>query len=250
MLRPSRSESTARQRFAWRPRAVVGLVGAVVVLLSGTTSTAFGSSQVFEETFTGDTITVPSDWTSLKGGTEAACLTARSSGLAVTGVVGAGGIAGCTPRSGESDPVDTSGSGVLRLTQDFGNQAPAVIYNRAQSMSDGLDITFNLAKWGGGLDSANGLTFFLKDGSHTPDVPGAFGGALGYALRIRTGSDAPGLPGALLGVGFDSNGAFSNKTTVETYTKDCTAAGRILSSARTLLARSAIATTSPCVVPT
>lgn len=82
-------------------------------------------------------------------------------------------------------------------------------YTLAQPASAGLDITFWQSQWGGVSPSggADGLSFFLKDGSDGVDSVGATGAALGYAPGA---GNVNGLSGALLGIGLDAWGGFGD----------------------------------------
>jgi Bacterial lectin len=102
---------------------------------------------------------------------------------------------------------DADGQGALRLTSAGGNQSSFVIFNDTITSSQGLSITFDFFSYGG--NGADGISFFLIDGSQSPTTAGAPGGALGYAAR---GSGQPGLVGGYLGVGFDEFGNFSSST--------------------------------------
>lgn len=126
-------------------------------------------------------------------------LTARNTVVAPTG-----GIQGSP--TGALDPV---GEGALRLTSNVADQAAFVLYNNPISSRDGLTITFELYAYGGTTDPdrADGVSFFLLDGSVSPDTAGAFGGSLGYAQKTGI---APGIAGGYLGIGFDEFGNFSS----------------------------------------
>jgi len=81
--------------------------------------------------------------------------------------------------------------------------------------SEGLDIRFTMAQWGGtintGSRTADGLTFFLRKGSESSNAAGYLGGSLGYAPF--PGGSHVGLAGGLLGVGFDQWGNFTDTST-------------------------------------
>jgi hypothetical protein len=77
--------------------------------------------------------------------------------------------------------------------------------NEALPSSYGLDITFNTAQWGG--SGADGIAFFIVDGTVELTQPGSLGGALGYLPFPFYGT--PGVDGALMGIGFDAYGSFS-----------------------------------------
>jgi Domain of unknown function (DUF4347)/RTX calcium-binding nonapeptide repeat (4 copies) len=122
-------------------------------------------------------------------------LTASSTAIAPTG--------GLPGNPGTPDAV---GQGVLRLTNTNTDQAGFVLYNRALPANAGLSITFDLFSYGG--TGADGLSFFLIDGSKSPTQAGAFGGSLGYANRSEP--NIPGVDGGYIGIGFDEFGNYSN----------------------------------------
>ncbi|GIK38685.1 MAG: hypothetical protein BroJett011_25180 [Chloroflexota bacterium] len=79
--------------------------------------------------------------------------------------------------------------GWLRLTNPAGGQAGAAVYNIPSSIASGFDVEFDYAAYGG--SGADGITFYLIDGTTSPSL-GATGGGLGYQ----------GVTGAYFGVGF------------------------------------------------
>jgi FG-GAP-like repeat len=102
--------------------------------------------------------------------------------------------------------LDTAGNGALRLTTTAPQQAGFALYNAPIATSGGLTIEFDLASYGG--SGADGITFFLVDGSSAPALSGAPGGSLGYATSRY--SDHPGLSGGYLAIGYDEFGGFSD----------------------------------------
>ncbi|MEG4397321.1 DUF4347 domain-containing protein, partial [Microcoleus sp. BROC3] len=143
------------------------------------------------ETFQGSTALGP--WIYGTSGTsKAPGLTAGNGPGIIPGVVGG--------------PVDPAGSGALRLTSADFNQAAFVIYNSPISSTDGLKVTFDLFAYGGST-GADGVSFFLINGTTTPTAAGGFGGSLGYAPNNT--SSTPGIAGGYLGVGLDEFGNFS-----------------------------------------
>lgn len=102
--------------------------------------------------------------------------------------------------------IDTAGNGWLRLTQNAGNQSAYAFFDRAIQSPGAIRISFEYAVWNG--SGADGICFFLFDGSTVNPSPGAFGGSLGYAQK--TGVD--GVVNGWLGVGLDDFGNFSNPT--------------------------------------
>lgn len=92
----------------------------------------------------------------------------------------------------------------LRLTEASNGLSGFVLYDTAIPTSNGIDITFHQAQWGG--SGADGIVFFVKDASNRIFLPGAAGGSMGYSAGV--GDDINGLPGALLGIGLDAYGSF------------------------------------------
>jgi len=117
---------------------------------------------------------------------------------------------GYTPNltSGASDP---SGDGWLRLTSTGGNQATSAYYNQAFTSANAtVYAKFDYEAYGG--NGADGITFFLFDGSKTFGV-GSYGGSIGYAQRTVAGgggSNINGMNGGYLGVAIDEYGNFSS----------------------------------------
>ncbi|MEG4924534.1 DUF4347 domain-containing protein, partial [Microcoleus sp. F10-D1] len=145
------------------------------------------------ETFQGSTALGP--WIYNSDGSPPPGLTAGTGPGIIPGVVGG--------------PVDPAGSGALRLTSNAENQANYVIYNSPISATDGLKVTFDLFAYNGNT-GADGISFFLIDGTTTPTAAGGFGGSLGYAPN-NTRQQA-GIAGGYLGVGLDEFGNFSTST--------------------------------------
>jgi type IV pilus assembly protein PilY1 len=121
---------------------------------------------------------------------------------------------------------DAPGKGALRFTNWFG-QAGSIIYSGAPFPTGaGLQVIFKTVTYRGnsggtGLDGADGMGFFLMDGSFAPYDTGAFGGSLGYTcsnvnndptVRPADGTvrGYDGLAHAYLGLGIDEYGNFLN----------------------------------------
>ena len=156
------------------------------------------------------------DWRPLNG----ACLTAGNNtgsipacnGLSYySGKVQVGGTTGRLP--------DLAGQGALRLTNgdktDGGangdNQTGAVVSNFTFPTNQGLQVTFTTVTYGGDNlngHGADGISFFLMDGTKSPSV-GALGGSLGYSCSNSNGT-YDGVIGAYIGIGIDEYGNFSN----------------------------------------
>lgn len=105
--------------------------------------------------------------------------------------------------------LDTLGNGWLRMTTNTGNLSTYAYYNTpVPSQNTTIYSEFDFAFWeDGGSGAADGLAFFIFDGSQT-FAAGAFGGSLGYAQK--TGID--GLAGGYIGLGLDNWGNYSNPT--------------------------------------
>jgi type IV pilus assembly protein PilY1 len=198
--------------------AATALLGALCA------STAAAQSPVAED-FTGTTTT--NAWYYFNG----ACLTARTTGG--SGSPGTppgceaikssyynenltGGTAGA---SGNSDTLpDVSGSGALRFTNGSGggySQNGAIISGSTFSSTAGVQVTFKTVTYrgdsgGAANDGADGISFFLMDGSSsvTPNI-GSWGGSLGYTCS-NSNTDYHGMIGAYLGLGIDEYGNFLN----------------------------------------
>ena len=96
---------------------------------------------------------------------------------------------------------------MLRLTAPLNDQSGYLLYNSPLPSGDGLDAFFYASQWGG--DGADGLAFFFTDGEYELTAPGGNGGSLGYAAKYVLASDAQeGVAHGLLGIGFDTYGAF------------------------------------------
>ncbi|NJM47434.1 MAG: hypothetical protein HC860_15775 [Alkalinema sp. RU_4_3] len=168
-----------------------------------------GATPLFADPFTGATA-IENKWIVLKGGTAGT----KNPGLTASSATAfpttpANGIPGFA-----STATDTSGNGVLRLTDNTANQAAAVIYNQNIFSKAGISIEFDYFAYGGtevNGEKGDGLSFFLINGSETAPTSGAYGGSLGYAQRDVVGeTPVAGAKGGYLGVGFDSFGNFAN----------------------------------------
>jgi type IV pilus assembly protein PilY1 len=203
-----------KRKFA--PAALVALA------LAGLPTLAWGQL-VIQDNFTGASSSY--NWKTFTG----ACLTAGDGTGSIPACVGlpyygsetlVGGYGGTLP-----DPV---GNGALRFTNGYPGgyaQAGSVISNFTYPSGQGLSVTFTTATYrgdsgGAGADGADGMSFFLTDGSNPPYDTGAFGGSLGYTCS-NTNNDShtradgttrgyDGLVGAYLGLGIDEYGNFLN----------------------------------------
>ncbi|WP_122818849.1 DUF7507 domain-containing protein [Nocardioides pantholopis] len=157
-----------------------------------------GGTTIVSETFTGTSVADPS-WT-VQGDT---CLT----GARTAPPAGAAQIPTCaTHRTG---PVPALGAtpGYLQLTDASTQTAGSALYNRPIPATAGVTITFDQFQYGG--TGADGIGFFLVDGSTDLTRTGAPGGSLGYAQRTAEGGvPEPGVEGGVLGVGLDAYGNY------------------------------------------
>lgn len=112
-------------------------------------------------------------------------------------------------------PTSSYSKGFLQLTDDQGSQVGAALYNRALPSKNGLVLEFTQHQYGNG-DHADGIGFFLADGSQELTTTGSSGGGLGYANK----NNENGLPNAYLGVGLDVYGNFADNST--DVTSQCT----------------------------
>jgi hypothetical protein len=199
-----------KRRVEWQAQAVAVVVAGALFVAVGIPALNARAAVTLnlEESFSGATLTSPSLWNaSFATGSDPACLTGLSSQSSPV-TLGAGTMPGC------ADPaLDSAGQGAVRLTSAKNGQASSVLYNTPLDLRMGLDITFNLAIYGG--NGADGISFFLKDGANVTESAGPSGSALGYSLLKASGSILPGINGALLGIGFDRLGGFSGDANAE-----------------------------------
>ena len=131
-------------------------------------------------------------------------------------------IKGCskTNKTPGITPDPTSG-GWLQLTDVSNNTSGGVVYNQAIPAQYGVDVTFEQAQYGG--SGADGIGFFLTDGSYNLTKTGATGGSMGYAQKVGVSSsiDAPGIVGGFIGLALDRYGNF--QTTNEQRGRNCAA---------------------------
>lgn len=192
----------------------LGMFLASVALGAGWGSSSMAAPAVLlNEPFTGTSISNPTNWVaaaSLNGSATSTfpCLTATTNSSSQS--LASGVLRGC-----EASAIDASGSGALRLTPALNSASGYILYDQALSTRDGLDITFKQAQYGGTVTGvkADGLSFFLKNGSNTNLAAGSSGDGLGYSLSCTLkGSNnlaVPGVPGGLFGIGFDVYGNYS-----------------------------------------
>jgi hypothetical protein len=94
------------------------------------------------------------------------------------------------------------GDGWLRLTETVKSQKGMALYDTDFLPAEGLQVTFEYATYGGA--GADGIAFFLIDGSTASPALGDQGGGLGYK----------GMVGAYVGIGLDEYGNFDSPSNV------------------------------------
>src|SRR6476646_1876 len=104
--------------------------------------------------------------------------------------------------------IDAPGAGYLRLTNNSTQQTGYIYSKENFNTSQGLSISFEYYTYGG--SGADGICFFLFDGSTTNFNIGGFGGSLGYAqyLPYNSSTVLPGVSNGYLGVALDEFGNF------------------------------------------
>ena len=151
-----------------------------------------------------------------------------------------GYLGSSTAPSGVSAQVaDPVGNGALRFTngsqnisgsEKYGHQERgAILSSGTFPTGAGLQVTFKTITYhgdsgGAGADGADGISFFLQDGSQ-PAGLGAWGGSLAYSCS-NSNTPHEGLQGGYIGLGIDEYGNFLNGTNlVAGYTGSNTATG-------------------------
>src|SRR5208283_5285167 len=151
-----------------------------------------------------------------------------------------GYLGSSTPPSGVSAQVaDPVGNGALRFTngsinisgsEKYGHQERgAILSSGTFPTGAGLQVTFKTVTYhgdsgGASADGADGISFFLQDGSQ-PAGLGAWGGSLAYSCS-NSNTPHEGLQGGYIGLGIDEWGNFLNGTNlVAGYTGTNTATG-------------------------
>jgi type IV pilus assembly protein PilY1 len=212
---------------------------AVLAVLLGALASGRGQAQtIFTENFTG--ASTANQWYVFNG----ACLTAGTSTTTSTTspvfvpgchtllssyysqaqdsdpylVGGNSGFLGSStaPSSGSSQTPDPVGSGALRFTNGFpyGHQERgAILSANTFATGQGIQVTFKTVTYlgdsgGTGKDGADGISFFLMDGSKAPGI-GATGGSLAYSCS-NSNANYDGLNGGYIGLGIDEFGNFLN----------------------------------------
>ncbi|WP_104655330.1 pilus assembly protein [Ralstonia insidiosa] len=187
---------------------------------------------VISDTLTGASSSY--NWQALNG----ACLTAGNNTGSIPACSGLSYYSGKKLVGGANGALpDAVGQGALRLTNgdtvsngsNGNNQNGAVVSNFTFPTNQGVQVTFTTVTYGGNgysnnanqSSGADGISFFLSDGSQ-PATVGGLGGSLGYSCsnQTRTTTDSNGntiyigyngVQGGYIGVGIDEYGNFSNK---------------------------------------
>jgi type IV pilus assembly protein PilY1 len=184
-----------------------------VAALLGLHGIAAEAQLVIKDTLTGASSSY--DWVSLNG----ACLTAGDGTGSIPRCVGLPYYSGKTLVGGTTGRLpDAIGYGALRLSNgdttagsNGNNQTGAVVSNFTFPTNEGIQVTWTSVSYGGNNyngTGADGISFFLSDGSQSPTV-GALGGSLGYSCSNGNGT-YDGVVGGYIGIGIDEFGNFSN----------------------------------------
>lgn len=196
--RMPRSTTPRRHYRAAAALAILALVVGYGVMVQPQSASAAGTVLV-SESFSGASVSDPR-FVPLGD----ACLTAAA--RPSTPPAGGSTLTYCRKTNGSpavppASPPPTSGW--LQLTDTSGSSAGGVLFNQALPSSAGLKIEFDQAQYGG--NGADGIGFFLADGSYNLTTTGAVGGSLGYANR----NSEVGLTGGFLGIGLDAYGNYA-----------------------------------------
>lgn len=186
----------------------------------GLTLAALASAQnvIVQDNFTG--ATAAQNWLVFDG----ACLTAGNGTGSIPACDGNPYYRGVRLNGGQTGTLpDPVGYGALRFTNNTDDQTGAIVSNFTFPSGSGIAVTFSTVTYAG--TGADGIGFFLMDGSLKPRAVGALGGSLGYACS-NTNNIYDGLLGGYIGLGIDEFGNFLNAEDVAS-TGDGFQAGRI-----------------------
>jgi type IV pilus assembly protein PilY1 len=229
---------------------------AVLILLIGAVASGPSRAQItYSEDFTG--ASTANSWYYFNG----ACLTAgtATAGANPGAIPGCTSVLSTYysqnhPQSNTSDPTlvggylgflgsasspatpDPVGSGALRFTNGYPygkGERGAILSANTFNTGAGIEVTFKTITYlgdsggtgtGGAKDGADGISFFLMDGSK-PAGLGAVGGSLAYSCS-NNNTPYDGVNGGYIGLGIDEYGNFLNGTNlVAGYTGTNTATG-------------------------
>ncbi|WP_157603013.1 DUF7507 domain-containing protein [Rathayibacter sp. Leaf299] len=191
-----------------RPTAlilVLALLAAVLVIGPTAAERADAATLLVQESFGGTSVPDPA-WQAL----DAACLTKATTAPPA----GSSNLGVCTNRV--NSPTTGATNGFLQLTDNRTNAKGGAVFNKAIPAAGGLDVLFDQYQYGSalGLNGADGIGFFLTDGSRNLTASGAPGGSLGYGQSVdRTTNpitSVNGVNGGYLGIGLDAYGNFSS----------------------------------------
>ncbi len=174
---------------------VATLAGASSVVLLAQPAAAVGTV-LLNETFTGSSVADARAFA-----LNDACLTGAS--LGSTPPPGTSNLSDCQGHTNGTPPAGVT-PGWLQLTDVAQGRTGGMVFDRALPARAGLVVEFDQAQYGG--SGADGIGFFLTDGSRVLSTLGSTGGGLGYAQDTMS----PGVDGGYLGVGLDSWGNFVN----------------------------------------
>ncbi|QHC71592.1 Ig-like domain-containing protein [Rathayibacter sp. VKM Ac-2801] len=174
---------------------VLLLLAAVLVVLPATKAAA--ATMLLQEGFGGTSVADPA-WQALDG----ACIT-RATAAPPTG---SSNLGVCANRI--QAPVSGTTPGFLQLTDNRTGLKGGAVFNRPVPSVAGLDVQFDQYQYQSlaSLQGADGIAFFLTDGSRNLTAAGAPGGSLGYGQSTTT----DGVNGGYLGIGLDVYGNFSS----------------------------------------
>ncbi len=212
--------SPAAGRRPRRPSRIVALLLSFLVVVTGslTLSTMRASSaQAAGSTLSNETFADPAVTDARWIGLGDACLTAAPNGAAAP--AGDSDLAGCTRTVDSPTDLGSGSDGYLQLTDNSGGRTGAVVYDRAFPNTAGLQVSFyeyQYATSGRGMGPADGIGFFLADGSYTLTKPGPQGAGYGGALGYASIEDQPGVQHGYLGVGLDVYGNYEAQPYVGT----------------------------------
>ena len=217
--------------------ALFALLGVLGAIRSGAQTTTFSEDFTGANTtnnwffFGGACLTAGTSTSTTTPGPVPACTTLLASYYNLANqadpyLVGgnSGYLGSTTPPSGISGQVpDPVGSGALRFTNGsvlisgsykYGyDERGAILSSSTFPTGAGIEVTFKTVTYhgnsgGAGGDGADGISFFLQDGSQAPGL-GAFGGSLAYSCS-NSNTPHDGLTGGYIGLGIDEYGNFLN----------------------------------------
>ncbi|KAI9026099.1 hypothetical protein DFJ74DRAFT_663200 [Hyaloraphidium curvatum] len=144
----------------------------------------------------------------------------------------------CLTATGRCNMADVAWNNTLQLTAPTTSNLGGLMYNRAIPTRRGIQVTVDVAMYNirgkEGQQPADGMSFFLFDGSVLTPSLGTPGGQLAYAnvhnANGQTGVEkvGPGVRGAVLGIGLDTYGFFNRDNVKGGTGGDCPADQRSL----------------------